>query len=185
MAVSINLLCALVVPIDTEKSRATLCSLPCITDPLAGLGFCMNYFVERTRTGGWRRGEAGFLNGVVSIFASSAHFASLAPAAYASYVPSLGGSRDKMMATVKLSDIEDREDKEPVSKAERLALEFLEVFAADRPLDEEELEEWVEINSLTADEVKEAAKTAVRNRWVEDTDDGLRLTDEGRNKTEE
>ena len=89
------------------------------------------------------------------------------------------------MATVKLSDIEDREDKEPVSQAERLALEFLEVFAADRPLDEEELEEWVEINSLTADEVKEAAKTAVRNRWVEDTDDGLRLTDEGRNKTEE
>jgi hypothetical protein len=89
------------------------------------------------------------------------------------------------MATVKLSDIEGMVDKEPISKAERLALELLEVFGPDRPLDQEELEEWIEINSLSAEEVKEAAREAMRRRWVEDTPDGLRLTDSGRDKTEE
>jgi len=86
------------------------------------------------------------------------------------------------MATVKLSDIEDMVDREPISRAERIAREFLEVFDTDRPVDQEDFEEWVEINSLSAEEVKEAAKEAVRKRWVEDTPDGLVLTDEGREK---
>jgi hypothetical protein len=87
------------------------------------------------------------------------------------------------MATVKLSDIEGMLDKEPLSKIERLALEFLEVFVPNRPLDQEEFEEWIEINSLSAEEVKEAAREAVRRRWVEDTPDGLLLTDSGQEKT--
>ena len=89
------------------------------------------------------------------------------------------------MATIKLADIEGIVDKEPISKTERLALEFLEVFVPDRPLDQEEFEEWIEINSLSAEEIKEAAREAMRRRWVEDTPDGLRLTDSGRNKKEE
>ncbi len=89
------------------------------------------------------------------------------------------------MATVKLSDIEGMVDNEPISKTERLALEFLEVFVPDRPLDQEEFDEWIEINSLSAEEVKEAAREAVRKRWVEDTPDGLLLTDSGQGKTEE
>ena len=89
------------------------------------------------------------------------------------------------MATVKLSDIEGMVDKEPISKTERLALELLEVFVPDRPLDQEEFEEWIEINSLSAEEVKEAAREAMRRRWVEDAPDGLRLTDSGRDKKEE
>lgn len=89
------------------------------------------------------------------------------------------------MATVKLSDIEGMVDKEPISKTERLALELLEVFVLDRPLDQEEFEEWIEINSLSAEEVKEAAREAMRRRWVEDTPDGLLLTDSGRGKKEE
>jgi coproporphyrinogen III oxidase-like Fe-S oxidoreductase len=89
------------------------------------------------------------------------------------------------MATVKLSDIEDMTDKEYISKAERLALEFLEVFEPDRPLDQEEFEEWIQINSLSVEEIKEAAKEAVRKGWVEDRTDGLRLTDAGRQKTQE
>jgi hypothetical protein len=89
------------------------------------------------------------------------------------------------MATVKLSDIEGMADNEAISKAERLALEFLEVFVPDRPLDQEEFEEWIEINSLSADEVKEAARQAVRNQWVEDTPDGLVLTDSGHNKMQQ
>ena len=88
------------------------------------------------------------------------------------------------MATVKLSDIESLVDKEPMSKAERLALEFLQVFVRDRPLDQEEFEEWIEINSLSAEEVKEAAREAMRRRWVEETPDGLLLTDSGRDKKE-
>jgi hypothetical protein len=88
------------------------------------------------------------------------------------------------MATVKLLDIEGMADNEAISKAERLALEFLEVFVPDRPLDQEEFEEWIEINSLSAEEVKEAARQAVRNHWVEDTPDGLVLTDSGQNKTQ-
>lgn len=88
------------------------------------------------------------------------------------------------MATVKLSDIEGMVDKD-LPKTERLALEFLEVFVPDRPLDQEEFEEWIEVNSLSAEEVKEAAREAVRKRWVEDTPDGLRLTASGRDKTEE
>jgi hypothetical protein len=89
------------------------------------------------------------------------------------------------MATVRLSDIEDMVDNEAISKAERLALEFLEVFLPDRPLDQEELEEWIEINSLSAEEVKEAARQAMRNNWVEDTPDGLVLTNAGQEKTEQ
>jgi hypothetical protein len=89
------------------------------------------------------------------------------------------------MATVKLSDIQNMFDEEHISKAERLALEFLEVFERDRPLDQEEFDEWIQINSLSAEEVKEAAKEAVRKDWVEDMPDGLRLTDAGREKTEE
>ena len=89
------------------------------------------------------------------------------------------------MATVKLSDIEGLFDKEQVSKPERLALEFLEVFERDRPLDQEEFEEWIQINSLSAEEVKEAAKEAVRKCWVEDTPDGLRLTETGQQKTQQ
>jgi hypothetical protein len=90
-----------------------------------------------------------------------------------------------MMATVKLSDIEGMVDKEPLSRMERLAFEFLEVFVPDRPLDQEEFEEWVAINSLSAEEVKEAAREAVRRGWVEDAPDGLLLTDTGRQKTAE
>ena len=89
------------------------------------------------------------------------------------------------MATIKLADVEGIVDKEPISKTERLALEFLEVFVPDRPLDQEEFEEWIEINSLSAEEIKEAAREAMRRRWVEDTPDGLRLTDSGRDKKEE
>jgi hypothetical protein len=89
------------------------------------------------------------------------------------------------MATIKLADIEGIVDKEPISKTERLALEFLEVFVPDRPLDQEEFEEWIEINSLSAEDVKEAAREAMRRRWVEDTPDGLRLTDSGREKKED
>ena len=89
------------------------------------------------------------------------------------------------MATVKLSDIEAMVDKEPISKTERLALELLEVFVPDRPLDQEEFEEWIEISSLSAEEVKEAAREAMRRRWVEDTPDGLILTDSGRDKKQE
>ena len=76
-------------------------------------------------------------------------------------------------------------DKEPISRTERLALELLEVFVRDRPLDQEEFEEWIEVNSLSAEEVKEAAREAMRRRWVEDTPDGLLLTDTGRDKKEE
>ena len=47
------------------------------------------------------------------------------------------------MATVKLSDIESMVDNKPISKVERLAMEFLEVFEPDRPLDQEEFEEWI------------------------------------------
>ena len=68
------------------------------------------------------------------------------------------------MATIKLADIEGIVDKEPISKTERLALEFLEVFVPDRPLDQEEFEEWIEINSLSAEDVKEAAREAMRRR---------------------
>jgi hypothetical protein len=89
------------------------------------------------------------------------------------------------MATVKLSDIEAMVDKEPISRTERLALELLEVFVPDRPLDQEEFEEWIEINSLSAEEVKGATREAMRRRWVEDTPDGLLLTDSGRDKKEE
>ena len=89
------------------------------------------------------------------------------------------------MATVKLSDIEGMADKEYISRAERLALEFLEVFQRDRPLDQEELEEWIQINTLSVEELREAAKEAVRKGWVEDTADGLQLTDAGRQKTQE
>jgi len=88
------------------------------------------------------------------------------------------------MATVKMLDIEGMVDKEPMSKAERLALEFLEVFGPERPLDQEDFEEWIEIDGLSVEEVKEAAKEAVRKGWVEDTADGLRLTEFGRQKTE-
>jgi hypothetical protein len=76
-------------------------------------------------------------------------------------------------------------DQRSGSKAERLALEFLEVFESDRPLDQEEFDEWIQVNSISADEVKQAAKGAVRKGWVRDTADGLRLTDAGRKKTEE
>ena len=89
------------------------------------------------------------------------------------------------MATVKLSDIEGMTDKEYISHAERLALEFLEVFEPNRPLDQEEFEEWIKINSLSVDEVREAAKEAVRKGWVEDVTDGLQLTDAGRRKTQD
>lgn len=89
------------------------------------------------------------------------------------------------MATVKLSDIEGMVDKEPISKTERLARELLELFVPDRPLDQEEFEEWIEINSLSAEAVKEAAREAMRRRWVEDTPEGLLLTDFGRQKKEE
>ena len=89
------------------------------------------------------------------------------------------------MATVKLSDIEGMTGKEYISKAERLTLEFLEVFEPDRLLDQEEFEEWIQINSLSIEEVREAAKEAVGKGWVEDTADGLRLTDAGRQKTQE
>jgi coproporphyrinogen III oxidase-like Fe-S oxidoreductase len=93
--------------------------------------------------------------------------------------------RNEAMATVKLSDIEGMTDTEYISKAERLALEFLEVFEPDRPLDQEEFEEWIEINTLSGAEVREAANEAVGKGWVEDTTDGLRLTDAGRQKTQE
>lgn len=88
------------------------------------------------------------------------------------------------MATVRLSDIENLGDELPISKAERLALEFLEMFERDRPLDQEEFEEWMQIHAFSADEVLNAAQEAVRKGWVEDTTDGLRLTDAGRKKTE-
>jgi hypothetical protein len=87
------------------------------------------------------------------------------------------------MATVKLSDIEGVTDKEYISNAERLALEFLEVFEPNRLLDQEEFEEWIKINSLSVEEVREAAKEAVRKGWVEDLTDGLLLTAPGRQKT--
>jgi len=89
------------------------------------------------------------------------------------------------MATVKLSDVEGVTDKEYISNAERLALEFLEVFEPNRLLDQEEFEEWIKINSLSVEEVREAAKEAVRKGWVEDLTDGLLLTDPGRQKTQE
>ena len=88
------------------------------------------------------------------------------------------------MATVKLSDIEGMTDEEYISTPDRLALEFLEVFEPNRPLDQEEFEEWIKINSLSVDEVREAAKEAVRKGWVEDRTDGLVLTDTGRQKTQ-
>ena len=89
------------------------------------------------------------------------------------------------MATVKLSDIEGMMDTEYISQAERLAIEFLAVFEPDRPLDQEEFEEWMKINSLSVEQVKEAAKDAVRKGWVEDGADGLRLTDAGRQEMQE
>lgn len=89
------------------------------------------------------------------------------------------------MATVKLSDIESMVDKEHNSKTERLALEFLELFQTDRLLDQEEFDEWIQVSSLLAEEVKEAAKEAVSKGWVKDTPDGLQLTAAGRQKKEE
>ncbi|HZP75020.1 MAG TPA: hypothetical protein VFB45_02640 [Pseudolabrys sp.] len=89
------------------------------------------------------------------------------------------------MATVKLSDIEGMMDEEYISNTDRIALEFLEVFEPNRPLDQEEFEEWIKINSLSANEVREAAKEAVHKGWVEDLTDGLMLTDAGRQKIQE
>jgi hypothetical protein len=57
-------------------------------------------------------------------------------------------------------------------------LNLLKLFAPNCPLDEEDFEEWVRVNSLAADEVKDAAREAMRSGWVEDADDGLRLTDD-------
>jgi hypothetical protein len=89
------------------------------------------------------------------------------------------------MATVKLSDIENVVVRRSSWNAEQLVLEFIEFFAPNCPLDEEDFEEWVKVNSLAADEVKDAAREAMRSGWVEDADDGLRLTDAGRLKTQE
>ena len=89
------------------------------------------------------------------------------------------------MATVKLSDIESMLVEQVISKPERLAREFLEVFEGDRPLDQEEFEEWIQVNALSAEDVNEAAREAVRRGWIEDKPDGLVLTETGRQKTEE
>lgn len=88
------------------------------------------------------------------------------------------------MATVRLSDIEGMLDQGPMPNTERITLEFLELFDPARPLDQEEFEEWIQVSELSTEEVKEAAKEAVRMRWVEDTPDGLMLTNEGRHKME-
>ncbi len=89
------------------------------------------------------------------------------------------------MATVHMSDVENLVDKEPVSRPLRVALEFLEVFEPERPLDQEDLEEWIQITSLSADEVKAAAREALHQGWIEEASDGLRLTAIGRRRTKE
>jgi hypothetical protein len=89
------------------------------------------------------------------------------------------------MATVKLADIQGMVENQPIPKAERLALELLEVFNADRLLDQEEFEEWIQVSALSADEVNEAAIEAVRKGWIEDTVDGLLLTTQGKTKKQE
>jgi hypothetical protein len=89
------------------------------------------------------------------------------------------------MGTVKLSDIESMLVEQIIPKPERLAREFLEVFDGNRLLDQEEFEEWIQINALSAEDVNEAAREAVHRRWIEDTPDGLVLTETGRQQTEE
>ncbi len=89
------------------------------------------------------------------------------------------------MATVKLADIQSMAENQSIPKAERLALELLEVFEVDRLLDQEEFEEWIQVSALSADEVNEAAIEAVRKGWIEDTLDGLLLTTQGKRKKQE
>ena len=89
------------------------------------------------------------------------------------------------MATVKLADVEGMVENQAMPKAERLALELLEVFAADRPLDQEEFEEWIQVSALSVDEVKEATREAMHRGWIEDTVDGLLLTAKGKKKKPE
>ena len=91
----------------------------------------------------------------------------------------------KIMATVKLADVEGMVENQAMPKAERLALELLEVFEADRPLDQEEFEEWIQVSALSVDEVKEATREAMHRGWIEDTIDGLLLTAKGKKKKPE
>jgi hypothetical protein len=66
---------------------------------------------------------------------------------------------------------------------EGLAVEFLHAFRPDEPLEEQGLKTWMaDKRPRYPRDVLSAAQEAIRNGWVADAPDGLRLTEEGKEK---
>ena len=71
----------------------------------------------------------------------------------------------------------------PSFELEGLAVEFLEAFNVDEPLEQSDLEEWMENErERYPRDVISAIQEALRMGWVTDDPDGLRLTQEGKQK---
>jgi len=70
----------------------------------------------------------------------------------------------------------------PDFELEGMALEFLEAFGPDTPLQKEELEVWMQAEARNPRDVLSAAHQAIACGWVENRLEGLRLTQDGMKK---
>jgi hypothetical protein len=86
------------------------------------------------------------------------------------------------MPGLTLERLNDLMTQHPDFELRGMALGFLEAFHPDTPLEKEELEEWMQADSLNPRDVLSAAHQAVACGWVENAPEGLRLTEEGKKK---
>jgi hypothetical protein len=88
------------------------------------------------------------------------------------------------MPGITLQQLIDWMTTRPSFELEGLAVEFLQAFNIDEPLQQSDLEEWMDNNERDRypRDIICAVQEAARLGWVIDGSDGLRLTDEGKKK---
>ena len=86
------------------------------------------------------------------------------------------------MSGLTLERLNELMTRHPDFELEGIAVEFLEAFAPDRPLEEDALSDWMYAEGKNPRDVLSAAHQAIACRWIENSPDGLRLTKDGKKK---
>jgi hypothetical protein len=87
------------------------------------------------------------------------------------------------MPGITLQKVVDLMTARPSFELEGLAVEFLQAFNADQPLEQSDLDEWMENErERYPRDVLCAVQEAIRQGWVIDEPEGLRLTEQGKKK---
>ena len=86
------------------------------------------------------------------------------------------------MPNLTLERLSELMTKHPDFELQGLAVDFLEAFDPGGALDDDALQDWMQAELKNPRDVLSAAHQAVACGWIENTPDGLRLTQDGKKK---